>query len=80
MECRNCEYYKANNCKRQCMLLPDGKTCADCVHVERCTTIFGAKPENTSCGFEPIRFKGFEIFEDGELSCVGVVFSVEDVR
>ena len=58
MECRNCEYYKAHNCKRQCMLLPKGKTCADCVHVERCTTIFGAKPENTSCGFEPIRFKG----------------------
>lgn len=60
MECRDCEHYKAKNCKRQCMYLPDGKTCADCVHVERCTLMFGAKPENTSCGFEPIRFRAKE--------------------
>ena len=56
MECSGCEYYKARNCKRQCMLLPKGKTCGDCVHKVRCVTMFGAKPENTSCGFEPIRF------------------------
>lgn len=42
------------------MELPNGKTCADCVHVKRCTTIFGAKPENKSCDFEPIRFKARE--------------------
>lgn len=57
MECRNCDHYKAHNCKRQCMLLPAGKTCADCIFVERCTMFFGAKPENTSCDFEPIRFR-----------------------
>ena len=57
MECVRCDYYKTHNCKHQCMRLPDGKTCADCIHVERCTMMFGAKPENTSCGFEPIRFK-----------------------
>lgn len=56
MECSNCKYYKAKNCKRQCMYLPKGKTCSDCAHVWRCTMIFGAKPKNTSCGFEPIRF------------------------
>lgn len=57
MECRDCDHYKAHNCKRQCMYLPEGKTCADCVHVKRCTLMFGAKPENTSCDFEPIRFR-----------------------
>lgn len=55
MECRNCEYRK--NCRHQCMNLPDWKTCADCVHVSWCTTVYGAKPENTKCDFEPIRFK-----------------------
>ena len=54
MECRNCE--SKDNCERQCMKLPEGKTCNDCSHVERCISMFGAKRENTSCGFEPIRF------------------------
>lgn len=57
MECVNCEYYKVHKCKHQCMELPEGKTCADCAHVERCAMMFGVKPENTSCGWEPIRFK-----------------------
>lgn len=57
MECKNCEYYKVHNCKRQCMDLPDGKTCAECTHVERCTTMFGAKRDDKSCGWGPIRFK-----------------------
>lgn len=57
MECSRCDYYKAHNCKRQCMDLPKGKTCADCVNVVKCTTMFGAKAENTYCGFEPVRFR-----------------------
>ncbi len=57
MECSRCNYYKARNCKRQCMDLSEGKTCADCVHVEKCVTMFGAKAENKHCGFEPVRFK-----------------------
>lgn len=58
MKCRNCKYYIVNKkCNDQCMQLPAGKTCADCIHVKRCTTIFGAKAENTMCGFEPVRFK-----------------------
>ena len=56
MQCCDCEYYKAKNCKHQCMYLPKGKTCADCVHVKWCAAVYGAKPENTSCDFEPIRF------------------------
>jgi len=40
------------------MDLPEGKTCADCVHVEKCVTMFvGVRAENKYCGFEPIRFK-----------------------
>ena len=54
MECSRCDYYKAHNCKRQCMDLPKGKTYADCIHVVRCTTIFGAKPDNNYCGFDPV--------------------------
>lgn len=55
MECRNCPNLK--NCQRQCMDLPDGKTCGDCHNVGWCTTAYGVKPENTFCDFEPIRFK-----------------------
>lgn len=39
-----------------CMQLPEGQTCSDCVHVRRCTTLFGAKPDNTTCDFFPRRF------------------------
>lgn len=50
----------ANACEGEhaskCMRLPDG-TCGDCAHLVRCTTIFGASKENTSCGFWPRRFR-----------------------
>lgn len=39
------------------MDLPDGKTCGDCRNVDWCMMAYGVKPENTSCDFEPIRFK-----------------------
>lgn len=55
MECRNCPDLK--HCQRQCMKLPDGKTCADCDSVGWCKMAYGVKPQNTSCHFEPIRFK-----------------------
>lgn len=57
MECRNCDYYKAKNCKHQCMFLPDGMTCGDCINIDWCSKVYGVKPRYTSCGFEPIRFK-----------------------
>lgn len=59
MECRNCPNLK--NCQRQCMNLPAGKTCADCRNVDWCMMAYGVKPENTSCDFEPIRFREKEI-------------------
>lgn len=34
MECRNCDWYKAKNCKHQCMLLPGDMTCGDCAHID----------------------------------------------
>lgn len=61
MECSRCEYYKAHNCQRQCMDLPTGKTCADCINVDWCTKVYGVKPENTSCDFEPVRFRAKEM-------------------
>jgi hypothetical protein len=60
MECRNCDYYKAKNCKSQCMLLPDGMTCGECINIDWCSKVYGVKPECTSCDFEPIRFKAKE--------------------
>lgn len=38
------------------MSLPEGKTCADCVHTYRCTSMFGVKVTDTTCDFYPIRF------------------------
>lgn len=38
------------------MDLPPGETCGTCVHVYRCTRMFGAMPENTACDFYPVRF------------------------
>lgn len=40
-----------------CMSLPDGKTCADCSHLPKCTAMFGAKPTDTTCDFYPRRFR-----------------------
>ncbi len=40
-----------------CMNLPQGESCASCVHEWRCTSMFGAKPENTWCEFFPRRFE-----------------------
>ena len=55
MSCGNCDHL--HNCHHQCMELPNGMTCAACVHLRRCAAVFGAKPENTHCDFYPIRFK-----------------------
>ena len=55
MECRNCP--DRGNCKRQCMDLPTGKTCNDCLHTTWCVKAYGVKRESTHCHFEPIQFK-----------------------
>lgn len=72
MECKSCKNYKAHNCRHQCRDLPAGKTCADCIHVECCTTFFGAEPENTSCGWEPVRFRQNDLTMREEMRRNGV--------
>jgi hypothetical protein len=39
------------------MELPEGKTCADCVHCRRCCAIFGHIPADEVCDFHPSRFQ-----------------------
>jgi hypothetical protein len=38
------------------MLLDDGVTCGECVHLERCSLLFGGNASNTRCDFHPNRF------------------------
>ncbi len=40
-----------------CMALPAGESCGTCRHVAKCTAMFGAKAEYTSCDFFPRRFR-----------------------
>lgn len=37
--------------------LPDGATCGTCVHVSRCTTLFGVSATDERCDFFPIRYR-----------------------
>jgi hypothetical protein len=39
------------------MNLPEGNTCADCVHCRRCTMMFGHIPEDEVCDWSPSRFR-----------------------
>lgn len=36
--------------------LPEGKTCSDCVHSERCSWLIGIKGTETQCDWLPSRF------------------------
>ncbi len=38
------------------MLLDDGLTCSDCIHSNRCITLFGQEERNTFCQFFPNKF------------------------
>jgi hypothetical protein len=38
------------------MLHMDGVTCRSCAYLNRCTTLYGQKSENTSCQFSPSKF------------------------
>ncbi|MBA4375809.1 MAG: hypothetical protein C0401_06515 [Anaerolinea sp.] len=38
------------------MKLPKGKTCADCIHMKRCTMNFGSNAKNVDCDWSPSRF------------------------
>ena len=39
------------------MDLPEGRQCADCMHIKRCMWMFDCKPESTKCDFAPSRFR-----------------------
>ncbi len=39
------------------MDLPPGKTCGDCVHMDRCQKIYGHIPEDESCDWSPSMFR-----------------------
>jgi hypothetical protein len=45
------------------MALPEGKTCGDCWHFERCRAIFGHIAADEVCDWAPSRFhpKGAEV-------------------
>lgn len=49
-----------------CMMLPEGKTCGDCVHIKRCEAIFGHTPTDRSCDFFPRRFLERAVYEKTE--------------
>lgn len=38
------------------MLLPDGVTCKECTHSNRCCSLFGQEETSESCQFHPNRF------------------------
>lgn len=40
-----------------CMRLPMGAVCADCVHVRRCSALFGVQSTARTCDFYPRRFR-----------------------
>jgi len=42
--------------KTDSMYLPEGKTCADCLHCRRCTMMFGHIPADEVCDWAPSRF------------------------
>jgi hypothetical protein len=46
------------------MDLPEGKTCAVCVHCRRCTAMFGHIPEDQSCDWSPSRFREVSVVID----------------
>ena len=38
------------------MDLPEGKTCDDCAHFDRCEWLVGAERDWPACDWEPLRF------------------------
>jgi hypothetical protein len=38
------------------MKLPTGKTCQDCLHLQRCVSMFAGNPASRTCEFWPSRF------------------------
>ena len=45
--------------------LPDGKTCSDCLHLEKCVSLFGGDAGRSACDFFPSRFVDRAQAQDG---------------
>lgn len=41
---------------KTCMTLPEGATCGQCVHIQRCSDIFGHVALDTTCDWFPRLF------------------------
>lgn len=39
------------------MRLPAGTKCGDCIHIRRCSMIFGHTEADTTCDWSPSRFR-----------------------
>ena len=65
--------------------LPAGKSCNDCVHIDRCYFLVGVAPTDTRCDFDPSRFQQIptpplacpECYGTGELA--GDYFSEDEM-
>jgi len=51
-----------------CMVLPQGTTCGDCVHIARCKAIYGHVEQDTYCDWFPRRFRKRQAVATGETS------------
>lgn len=40
-----------------CMRLPMGVYCGDCVHIRKCSAIYGKTPRSDTCDFFPRKFR-----------------------
>jgi hypothetical protein len=38
------------------MMLPQGKSCSDCIHFNRCAWLIACNPNNTICDWSPSKF------------------------
>jgi len=47
------------------MKLPEGKTCAACAHIKRCTAFGFTDPTLSSCDFWPNKYRPANSVEDG---------------
>jgi len=59
-KCEKCHFVFENEVEK-CMCLPNGMTCFNCKHFQRCSNLFGATTERKDCDFYPIRFKAKEV-------------------
>jgi hypothetical protein len=43
--------------------IPDGKTCNDCRHYERCRWLLSREPTETKCDWTPSRFAARTLYD-----------------